>query len=70
MIKRAGDPKWRALFKVLGDHPAVQAAVRSGSEGAIKFILPTNTHDGQSFTLRSQWASESETLNILTVRLG
>ena len=26
--------------------------------------------DGQSFTLRSQWASESETLHILTVRLG
>ncbi len=42
----------------------------NSSEGPIKFILPANTHDGQSFTLRSQWASESETLHILTVWLG
>ena len=43
----------------------------NSSEGPIKFILPRNTQDGQSFTLRSRGevAGESETLHILTVRL-
>jgi DnaJ-class molecular chaperone len=42
----------------------------NSSEGPIKFILPRNTRDGQSFTLRSGWGGKSETLHILTVRLG
>ncbi len=42
----------------------------NSSEGPIKFILPRNTQDGQSFTLRSGWGGKSETLHILTVRLG
>jgi curved DNA-binding protein len=42
----------------------------NSSEGPIKFILPRNTRDGQSFTLRSRLGSEAETLHILTVRLG
>ena len=42
----------------------------NSSEGPIKFILPSNTRDGQSFTLRSGWGGKSETLHILTVRLG
>jgi hypothetical protein len=42
----------------------------NSSEGPIKFILPRNTRDGQSFTLRSQRVGgQSETLHILTVRL-
>ena len=41
----------------------------NSSEGPIKFILPRNTRDGQSFTLRSGWGGNSETLHILTVRL-
>jgi DnaJ-class molecular chaperone len=40
------------------------------SEGPIKFILPLNTRDGQSFTLHSGWGGKSTTLHILTVRLG
>jgi DnaJ-class molecular chaperone len=40
------------------------------SEGPIKFILPINTRDGQSFILRSGCGRKSETLHILTVRLG
>ena len=42
----------------------------NSSEGPIKFMLPRNTRDGQSFTLRSGWGAKSETLHILTVRLG
>jgi DnaJ-class molecular chaperone len=42
----------------------------NSSEGPIKFILPRNTRDGQSFTLRSGWGGNTETLHILTVRLG
>ena len=42
----------------------------NSSEGPIKFILPRNTRDGQSFTLRSGWGGKSEKLHILTVRLG
>ena len=42
----------------------------NSSEGPIKFILPRNTCDGQSFTLRSGWGGKSETLHILTVRLS
>jgi DnaJ-class molecular chaperone len=42
----------------------------NSSEGPIKFILPRNTRDGQSFILRSGWGGKSETLHILTVRLG
>jgi DnaJ-class molecular chaperone len=42
----------------------------NSSDGPIKFILPRNTRDGQSFTLRSGSASESETLHILTVRIA
>jgi DnaJ-class molecular chaperone len=41
----------------------------NSSEGPIKFILPLNTRDGQSFTLRSDWGGKPETLHILTVRL-
>ena len=41
----------------------------NSSEGPIKFILPRNTHDGQSFTLRSGLGGKSETLHILTVRI-
>jgi DnaJ-class molecular chaperone len=41
----------------------------NSSEGPIKFILPLNTRDGQSFTLRSGWGGKSETLHILTVHL-
>jgi len=46
------------------------AGVRTlnSSEGPIKFILPSNTRDGQSFTLRS--SRDSETLHVLTVRLS
>tara|TARA_B110000438_G_scaffold73945_1_gene74066 strand:- start:191 stop:952 length:762 start_codon:yes stop_codon:yes gene_type:complete len=39
----------------------------NSSEGPIKFILPRNTRDGQSFTLRSNIGKE--TLHVLTVRL-
>jgi curved DNA-binding protein len=42
----------------------------NSSEGPIKFILPRNTRDGQSFTLRSGFEGISETLHFLTVRLG
>ena len=42
----------------------------NSSEGPIKFILPRNTRDGQSFTLRSGWGGKSGTLHILTVRLS
>ena len=42
----------------------------NSSEGPIKFILPQNTRDGQSFTLRSGKGGKSETLHILTVRLN
>lgn len=42
----------------------------NSSEGPIKFTLPRNTRDGQSFTLRSGLEEKSETLHILTVRLG
>jgi curved DNA-binding protein len=42
----------------------------NSSEGPIKFILPGNTRDGQSFTLRSGFEGKSETLHILTVRLS
>ena len=42
----------------------------NSSEGPIKFILPQNTRDGQSFTLRSGLGGKSETLHMLTVRLG
>ena len=41
----------------------------NSSEGPIKFILPSNTRDGQSFTLRSGLGGKSETLHILTVRM-
>lgn len=40
----------------------------NSSEGPIKFILPSNIRDGQSFTLRS--GADSKTLHILTIRLG
>ncbi len=39
----------------------------NSSEGPIKFMLPRNTCDGQSFTLRS--GANSKILHILTVRL-
>ncbi len=42
----------------------------NSSEGPIKFILPRTARDGQSFTLRSGWGGNSETLHVLTVRLG
>ena len=58
--------------KILRDHIASgKVMTLNSSEGPIKFILPRNTQDGQSFTLRSrrEGAGESETLHILTVRL-
>jgi hypothetical protein len=44
----------------------------NSSEGPIKFILPRNTQDGQTFTLLSQreGVGKPETLHILTVRLN
>ena len=39
----------------------------NSSEGPIKFILPRDTRDGQSFTLRSN--TGTETLHVLTVRM-
>ncbi len=41
----------------------------NSSEGPIKFILPRNARDGQSFTLRSGWGGNSGILHIVTVRL-
>jgi len=59
-------------IKILREHIANgNVMTLNSSEGPIKFILPRNTQDGQSFTLRfrRQGAGESETLHILTVRL-
>jgi DnaJ-class molecular chaperone len=39
----------------------------NSSEGPIKFILPRDTQDGQSFTLRSN--NQTETLHILTIHI-
>ena len=58
--------------KILRDHiVSGKVMTLNSSEGPIKFILPRNTQDGQSFTLRSrrEGAGESKTLHILTVRL-
>ena len=41
----------------------------NSSEGPIKFILPSDTRDGQVFTLRSSLDRKSETLHIITVCL-
>lgn len=41
----------------------------NSSEGPIKFTLPRNTRDGQSFALRSQLGGTSGALHLLSVRL-
>ena len=62
------NPRFSYEMKVMANKINDRHAMTlNSSEGPIKFILPRDTRDGQSFILRSN--SGTETLHILTVRL-
>lgn len=66
---KAENSRFSYEMKIPADKIAAHRAMTlNSSEGPIKFILPLNTRDGQSFTLRSN--AGTETLHALTVRLG
>jgi len=69
-IAKPENARFSYTMKILRDHIASgKVMTLNSSEGPIKFILPGNTRDGQSFTLRSN-GEQTETLHILTVRFG
>ncbi|MBC8287321.1 MAG: DnaJ domain-containing protein [Nitrospinae bacterium] len=64
-----GNSRFSYQMKIPADKIADRKALTlNSSEGPIKFILPRNTRDGQSFTLRSN--AGTETLHVLALRLG
>ena len=72
-IAKPENPRFFYEVKILRDQiTSGKVMTLNSSEGPIKFILPRNTHDGQSFTLQSrrEGTGEAETLHILTVRLN
>ena len=72
-IAKPENPRFFYEVKILRDQiTSGKVMTLNSSEGPIKFILPRNTHDGQSFTLQSrrEGTGEPETLHILTVRLN
>jgi DnaJ-class molecular chaperone len=71
--KIAGTGKSRFSYEMKIPHNQIadgRVMTLNSSEGPIKFILPRNTRDSQKFTLYSAREGASETLHILTVRLG
>jgi len=68
-IEKPNNPRFSYEMKVTAEKINERNTMTlNSSEGPIKFILPRDTRDGQSFTLRSN--TGTETLHVLTVRLG